>query len=145
VIIHIRSAQNAIELIEYGRESGEVDYAQRIQTFHRFLIEHISQEGNAFSHNPIINNSVNDPRPPSAPITQLLGFDGKNLITCLDCNATREKEMVTHVIDLTYPRKASYQNYIRWRLSDSYSSQMLMNHNLPWISRQLCVTHCSVI
>jgi PAB-dependent poly(A)-specific ribonuclease subunit 2 len=119
VIAHIRAAQNAIELIEYGRESGEIDYAQRIQTFHRFLIEHASQEGNAFPYNPIINNSVNELRPPSSPITQLLGFEGRNLITCLDCNSTREKEMVTHVIDLTYPRKASYQGSARRRLSDT--------------------------
>ena len=102
-------AQNAIELIEYGRVSGEVNYAQRIQTFHRFLVEHLGQEGNAFPHNPLINRFGDDSRPPPAPVTQLLGIDGRNIVTCLDCNVTREKEMVTYVIDLTYPRKASYQ------------------------------------
>lgn len=119
VTTHLREAQNAIELIEYGRESGDVNYAQRIQTFHRFLIEHMSQEGNTFPHNPIINASVDDSRPPAAPVTQLFGIDGRNLITCLDCNATREKEMMTHVIDLTYLRKASFQDSFRWWLSNT--------------------------
>ncbi|KAK2467007.1 hypothetical protein APHAL10511_001265 [Amanita phalloides] len=101
----LAQAQNAIELIEYGRESDEINYAQKIQTFHRFLIEHLSQEGNALPQNPIVNRSVDDLHPPPAPITQILGIDGKNLVTCMDCNVTREKDMVTHVIDLTYPRK----------------------------------------
>jgi len=146
VITHFREAQNAIELIEYGRESGEVNYAQRIQTFHRFLIEHMSQEGNTFPHNPIINTSVDDSRPPAAPVTQLFGIDGRNLITCLDCNATREKEMMTHVIDLTYLRKASFQDSFRWWLSNTdCGSQTLMSPNPLWISRQFCAIHYSVI
>lgn len=40
-----------------------------------------------------------------APVTQLLGIDGKNLITCLSCKAVREKENLAHIVDLTYPRK----------------------------------------
>ncbi len=118
----------------------------RIQTFHRFLIEHMSQEGNTFPHNPIINTSVDDSRPPAAPVTQLFGIDGRNLITCLDCNATREKEMMTHVIDLTYLRKASFQDSFRWWLSNTdCGSQTLMSPNPLWISRQFCAIHYSVI
>ncbi|KAF8628478.1 hypothetical protein AX15_003989 [Amanita polypyramis BW_CC] len=101
----LAQAQNAIELIEYGRES-EVNYVQRIQTFHRFLIEYLSHEGNAFPCNPLINRKFgDDPRPPPAPVTQLLGIDGRNIVTCWDCSVTREKEMMTYIIDLTYPRK----------------------------------------
>ena len=31
---------NAIELVDYGRESAELSYAHMIQMFHRFLIDH---------------------------------------------------------------------------------------------------------
>lgn len=41
----------------------------------------------------------------AAPITQLLGIDGKNIITCSSCAAVREKENMTHIVDLAYPRK----------------------------------------
>ena len=43
--------------------------------------------------------------PAAAPITQLLGIDAKNVITCLSCKAVREKENMTHIVDLVYPRK----------------------------------------
>ncbi|TFK42698.1 ubiquitin carboxyl-terminal hydrolase-domain-containing protein [Crucibulum laeve] len=103
-------ASNAIELIDYGRDSAEVDYAHKIQTFHRFLIDHLSAEGNSFPHNPAIVKRIelaaSSPLLP-APITQLVGVDGRNVITCLNCRVTREKENMTHVVDLTYPRKPS--------------------------------------
>lgn len=98
---------NAIELIDFGRESAELNYGHMIQAFHRFLVDHMSSEGNSFPHNPnllpSITSSLNSPAP--APITQLLGIDAKNIITCLHCKAVREKENMTHVIDMTYPRK----------------------------------------
>ncbi|KIL69643.1 hypothetical protein M378DRAFT_184057 [Amanita muscaria Koide BX008] len=103
----LAQAQNAIELIEYVREPTDVNYSQKIQTFHRFLIEHLSQEWNASPHNPIIYRSDDDSGPRAAPITQLLGIGGKNVVTCLECTATREKETMTHVLDLAYPRKPS--------------------------------------
>lgn len=106
------SASNAIELIDYGREPTEVDYAHMIQTFHRFLIDHLSSEGNAFPHNPLLlKNSSFQPdshSPAAAPITQLLGIDAKNVITCLSCKAVREKENMTHIVDMTYPRKVCH-------------------------------------
>ncbi|KAI0933597.1 hypothetical protein AcW1_005383 [Taiwanofungus camphoratus] len=98
---------NAIELIDYGRESAELNYAHMIQSFHRFLVDHLSSEGNSFPHNPILvpspSASIHSPAP--APITQLLGLDAKNIITCTHCKAVREKENMTHVIDMIYPRK----------------------------------------
>jgi hypothetical protein len=103
------SVSNAIELVDYGREPTEVDYAHMIQSFHRFLIDHLSSEGNVFPHNPLIlKHSSFKPHAHSlaaAPATQLLGIDAKNVITCMSCKAVREKENMTHVVDMTYPRK----------------------------------------
>lgn len=103
---------NAIELIDFGRETAELSYAHMIQSFHRFLVERLSSEGNSFPHNPILvstpsmSPTLNSPAP--APITQLVGIDAKNVITCLSCKAVREKENMTHVIDMIYPRKVGY-------------------------------------
>lgn len=100
---------NAIELIDFGRETSELNYAHMIQSFHRFLVDHLSSEGNSFPHNPILvptaSTFPNSISPAPAPITQLLGIDAKNVITCLSCKAIREKENMTHVIDMIYPRK----------------------------------------
>ncbi|KAF5381095.1 hypothetical protein D9615_003865 [Tricholomella constricta] len=105
----LAQASNAIELIDYGRDSAEVDYAHKIQIFHRFLIDHLSSEGNTFPNNPfLLTKSLSQSIPHSlsaAPVTQLLGINGKNLITCSSCRAVREKDNMTHVVDLTYPRK----------------------------------------
>ncbi|KAF7359264.1 PAN2-PAN3 deadenylation complex catalytic subunit PAN2 [Mycena sanguinolenta] len=107
----LAQSSNAIELIDYGRESTKVDYALMIQSFHRFLLDHLSSEGNAFPHNPLILNIPTldqaSTNLPAAPVTQLLGVDAKNLITCMNCKTVREKENMTHVIDLTYPRPAT--------------------------------------
>ncbi|EJF62633.1 hypothetical protein DICSQDRAFT_154466 [Dichomitus squalens LYAD-421 SS1] len=97
---------NAIELIDYGKESAELSYAHMIQLFHRFLIDHLSSEGNSFPHNPSLlpNSGPADLLSPApAPITQLLGIDAKNIIVCTSCHAVREKENMTHLIDMTYP------------------------------------------
>lgn len=101
-------AQNVIEIIDYGREPTEVDYAHMIQSFHRFLLDHLSSEGNTFPHNPHIFSGLDQDKyhnPAAAPITQLLGIDAKNVITCLSCHAIRDKENMTHFVDLLYPRK----------------------------------------
>lgn len=116
-------AQNQLELIDYGREPTEVDYAHMIQSFHRFLVDHLSSEGNSFPHNPLIfrhspshspsiahqadihSNTHASLSPAAAPVTQLLGIDAKNIIVCMNCKAVREKENMTHVVDMIYPRK----------------------------------------
>lgn len=118
--------QNQLELIDYGREPTEVDYAHMIQSFHRFLVDHLSSEGNSFPHNPLIfqhppshatetafqadthPNTNASFSPAAAPVTQLLGIDAKNIIVCLNCKAVREKENMTHVVDMIYPRKVCY-------------------------------------
>ncbi|KAI0648291.1 ubiquitin carboxyl-terminal hydrolase-domain-containing protein [Trametes meyenii] len=97
---------NAIELIDYGRESVDLNYAHMIQMFHRFLVDRLSTEGNSFPHNPTLlpdagPADLHSPAP--APITQLLGIDAKNIIICSSCRALREKENMTHLIDMIYP------------------------------------------
>ena len=102
---------NNIELMDYGRESAELNYAHMIQLFHRFLIDHLSSEGNSFPHNPSLLPNAGPAdllSPAPAPITQLLGIDAKNIIVCTSCHAVREKENMTHLVDMTYPvRKAA--------------------------------------
>lgn len=101
-------AQNAIDIIDYGREPTEVDYSHMIQSFHRFLLDRLSLEGNAFPHNPHIFSGLDRDEyrnRAAAPITQLLGIDAKNVITCMNCHAVRDKENMTHFVDLLYPRK----------------------------------------
>ncbi|KAI0781364.1 ubiquitin carboxyl-terminal hydrolase-domain-containing protein [Trametes elegans] len=97
---------NAIELIDYGRESADLNYSHMIQLFHRFLVDRLSTEGNSFPHNPTLlpDAGPEDPHSPApAPITQLLGIDAKNIIVCSSCHAVREKENMTHLVDMTYP------------------------------------------
>ncbi|KAF9001875.1 ubiquitin carboxyl-terminal hydrolase-domain-containing protein [Cyathus striatus] len=105
----LAQASNAIELIDYGRESFGVDYAHKIQIFHRFLIEHLSAEGNNFPNNPsLLRSSPPNFQPRhviASPVTQLLGIDGKTLITCQTCEVLREKDNMTHIVDMVYPRK----------------------------------------
>lgn len=111
------AASNAIELVDYGRESADANYANKIQLFHRFLIDHLITEGNIFPHNPLLvkNSSVytaNHRSLAASPVTQILGIDGKNVVTCSNCDAKREKENMTHVIDLVYPRKVSGNDFV---------------------------------
>ncbi|KAI0637414.1 ubiquitin carboxyl-terminal hydrolase-domain-containing protein [Trametes polyzona] len=104
---------NAIELIDFGRESADLTYSHMIQMFHRFLVDRLSTEGNSFPHNPSLlpdatPADLHSPAP--APITQLLGIDAKNIILCSNCRAVREKENMTHLVDLVYPVRKSTNN-----------------------------------
>ena len=103
----IEIASNAIEIVDYGREGKGIDYTQKIQTFHRFLVDHMSSEGNNFPNNPFLLPTSPRSIPAVSPITQLLGIDGKNYIICSACKRVREKHNLTHVIDLVYPKKVS--------------------------------------
>ena len=90
--------------MDYGKETVEHHYGHMIQAFHRFFVDSMNTEGNMFPHNPWLltpPQGFNDPA--AAPITQLLGVDAKNVITCTDCKTIREKEQKTHVIDMAYP------------------------------------------
>ena len=98
-----------------------------IQSFHRFLLDHLSLEGNTFPHNPHIYVSLQDNynAPAAAPITQLLGIDAKNVITCTNCHAIRDKENMTHIVDLLYPRRV--RPLIRLLDTKSYSSDFTVS------------------
>ena len=97
-----------IEIVDYGRETN-MNPAHKIQSFHRFLVDNLTSEWNAYPQNPWLlrpaTTLTTDPAP--APITQLLGIDAKNVIICTHCHAVREKEQMVHVVDLVYPRKVS--------------------------------------
>ncbi|KAF8590468.1 hypothetical protein K439DRAFT_1329688 [Ramaria rubella] len=91
-------------IIDYGRETPDSDYASKIQTFNRFMLEQLISEGNAFPHNPRIVSPAaetithgNFIAPAPAPITQLFGIDAKSNIVCLSCGARRDKEGLAHV------------------------------------------------
>ncbi|KAF8479133.1 PAB-dependent poly-A-specific ribonuclease subunit PAN2 [Russula ochroleuca] len=99
---------NAIELIDYGVDLAEMNYARMIQMFHRFLLDHLAVEEESYSDNPPLLPP--DPSFPqytatSPPITQLLGMFSRNTSICTYCKVMREKEQVTFVIDLIYSRK----------------------------------------
>lgn len=102
---------NLIEIVDYGRESANMNHAHMIQSFHRFLVDNLTSEGNAYPQNPWLipptTTSSTDPAP--APITQLLGIDAKNVIICTNCHAIREKEQMLHLVDLAYPRKVGFR------------------------------------
>jgi PAB-dependent poly(A)-specific ribonuclease subunit 2 len=101
------AALNQIELIDYGRDSPDVDWANIIQGFNRFLIDRLNMEARFGSRNPLIvprTDSQSSTAPPASPITQLMGIDAKNVVICTNCKATREKDNLTHILDMIYPR-----------------------------------------
>lgn len=102
--------------MDYGVESPDHHYGHMIQSFHRFLIDTLSLEGNAHPLNPWLLptakadrgesdslSATTDPAP--SPITQLCGVDAKNIVTCMNCGAVRAKDNMVHVVDLVYPKK----------------------------------------
>lgn len=92
--------------MDYGREGTEVDYAQKIQTFHRFLIDRMKSEASTPTQNPALLPYGMPPQYPSiSPITQILGIAGQNVIMCYTCKGIRETHHVTHIVDLVYPKK----------------------------------------
>ncbi|KAI0247045.1 PAB-dependent poly-A-specific ribonuclease subunit PAN2, partial [Lactifluus subvellereus] len=101
---------HAIELIDYGGDLAETNYARMIQTFHRFLVDHLAVEEEAYPNNPSLLPP--DPSLPQRtatlpPIAQLLGMYSRTAFVCTYCKAVREKEQITFVVDLIYPRKGS--------------------------------------
>ena len=102
------AAVNAIELIDYGVDLAETNYARMIQMFHRFLLDHLAVEEESYPDNPpLLPADASFPQctATSSPITQLLGMYSRNTSICTYCKVMREKEQVTFVIDLIYSRK----------------------------------------
>ena len=106
------AAVNAIELMDYGVDLAETNYARMIQIFHRFLLDHLAVEEEPYPDNPSLlppDPSFPQHTATSPPITQLLGMYSRNISICTYCEATREKEQVTFVIDLIYSRKVDLE------------------------------------
>jgi Ubiquitin carboxyl-terminal hydrolase len=106
------AAVHAIELIDYGGDLAETNYARIIQTFHRFLVDHLVVEDEGYPNNPSLLPP--DPSLPQRtatlqPIAQLLGMYSRNAFVCTYCKAVREKAQITFVIDLIYPRKVNHE------------------------------------
>lgn len=98
---------NAIELIDYGGDLAETNYAHMIQTFHRFLVDHLDIE-DVYQNNPTLlppDPSFPQHTADSPPITQLFGMCCRTAVSCTYCKSVKEKEQVTFVVDLIYPRK----------------------------------------
>ncbi|KAI0293442.1 PAB-dependent poly-A-specific ribonuclease subunit PAN2 [Russula brevipes] len=132
----LAQAVNAIELIDYGGDLAETNYARMIQMFHRFLVDHLVVEEESYPN----NLSLLPPDTPfpqrtatSPPITQLLGMYSRNTFTCTYCKTVREKEQVTFVTDLIYPRKgpASVESDFASVLQSSLLRQMSHKASCP--------------
>jgi len=98
----LAQSKGLIELVDYGRMPAGTDYAQVIQSFHRFFIDHLVVEGDMAPSNPVIVPDLNT-QPPS-PLTQLVGILAKTETTCLSCRDTGSKYNITHILDMVYPR-----------------------------------------
>jgi PAB-dependent poly(A)-specific ribonuclease subunit 2 len=103
----VETEANALEIVDYGREDADVDYTQKIQAFHRFLLDSLNTEVNNYPHNPRIVTSQTTSQPSLSPVTQLLGIEGSNVIKCSQCKNLREKPYLTHTLDMLYPLKVS--------------------------------------
>lgn len=87
------------------------DYAQIIQSFHRFFVDLLVVEGDMTPSNPIVVPSPDSYHPP--PLTQLVGILAETDITCLSCHSTRSKHHTTHILDMTYPRAVRSTIFLR--------------------------------
>jgi PAB-dependent poly(A)-specific ribonuclease subunit 2 len=102
-------AVNAIELIDYGGDLAEANYVHMIQMFHRFLVDHLAIE-DVYENNPTLlppDPSFPQRTADSPPIAQLFGMCCRTAVSCTYCNSVKEKEQVTFVVDLIYPRKVN--------------------------------------
>lgn len=102
-------AVNAIELIDYGGDLAETNYVHMIQMFHRFLVDHLAIE-DVYQDNPTLlppDSSFPQRTADSPPIAQLFGMCCRTVVSCTYCKTVKEKDQVTFVVDLIYPRKVS--------------------------------------
>lgn len=86
------------------------DYAQIIQSFHRFFVDHLVVEGDMAPSNPAIVPDMNSYSP--SPLTQLVGISVKTDTMCLSCRDTRTKHNVTHILDMVYPRPVRFNLFL---------------------------------
>ncbi|KAI0078959.1 hypothetical protein K474DRAFT_1659644 [Panus rudis PR-1116 ss-1] len=107
----LAQSSNIIELIDYGRESANLNYSHMIQSCHRFLVDCLSQEGKSFPNNPVIR-PFSSGKPPGSPIppplSQIMGCEITSTVTCTNCGTSRDKAYTSHVAELVYPMKPIY-------------------------------------
>jgi PAB-dependent poly(A)-specific ribonuclease subunit 2 len=99
------SANNAPDLIDYGREELDKDYAALIQAFSRFLLDRLLSEGTVHSHHPRLLKSRYSNMSPPPPITQLTGINMRAINACSICSSARERTTSVNIIELMYPRQ----------------------------------------
>ena len=82
-----------------------------IQQLNRFVLEEFSVEGNTASISPRLVPSRSRPASNAALplITQVVGIDAPTVTSCASCGQRREKDSMSHVIDLIYPRKVNWR------------------------------------
>ncbi|KAG8769786.1 poly(A)-specific ribonuclease [Ceratobasidium sp. 428] len=92
----------ALGVVDYQAEGLKREYGAIIQVFNRFLLEEMSVRSDVPNNNPRLaaTNGVD-----KSPITQLMGIDAQSIVMCSACGAVTEKETLSHVVDLLYPRK----------------------------------------
>ncbi|KAI0261046.1 ubiquitin carboxyl-terminal hydrolase-domain-containing protein [Gloeopeniophorella convolvens] len=108
---------NAIELIDYGRDLADTNYAHMIQTFHRFLIDHLAIEEQVHPNQPALYLKILHYL--SAQLHFLQSPSSLAWMVTI-----REKEQLTFVVDLIYPRKPGAENDFASTLQASLLRQM---------------------
>jgi PAB-dependent poly(A)-specific ribonuclease subunit 2 len=99
------TANNAMDLVEYGRDDLSKDYAALIQAFSRFLLDRLVSEWSHFPRNPRLLKSASLTAPAAAPITQLMGIHMQTINTCSICSASKERATMSNVVEMVYPRQ----------------------------------------
>ncbi|KAF8333955.1 ubiquitin carboxyl-terminal hydrolase-domain-containing protein [Cantharellus anzutake] len=115
ITIGRKQTAHSFGLIDRSTEGQIVDYSRMIQQLNRFVLEEFAVEENTLPGNPQLIPSRSQQGSGSALplITQVVGVDAPTLTSCAHCGQQREKESVSHVIDLLYPRKVDkYLTYL---------------------------------
>ena len=83
-----------------------------IQLFNRFMIDHIMPEAGSLT-NPLLLQPQRPAKygPVPSPITQLLGIESTSTSTCGSCGTTRDKQGLSHIVDMIYPRQVRLTAY----------------------------------
>ncbi|KAG8892779.1 poly(A)-specific ribonuclease, partial [Tulasnella sp. 408] len=110
-VIGRKPQATALSLIDYALDGVNPDYLTMIQQFNRFVMEEMATEGST-NPNPVVVPpelkawDQGSSAPP--PVTQIFGMSSKTVATCGQCRAATERSHSFHVVDLNYPRKATF-------------------------------------
>ncbi|CAE6448890.1 unnamed protein product [Rhizoctonia solani] len=99
----------ALGVVDYQAEGLKREYGAIIQVFNRFLLEEMSARSDVPDGNPWLTKVAENETPAhganKSTITQLMGIDAQSIVVCSACEATTEKDTLSHVVDLTFLRK----------------------------------------